>query len=118
MGDSLTAGALTTTGSVVDIYTVETTDWTVTTAIATTNGISNYNVIFSSVSLEIEAADLTITVDELKTYDGTVFQYTLAGTDVSGLVVGDSLTAGALTTTGSVVDIYTVETTDLSTTNG
>ncbi|UAL08163.1 MAG: hypothetical protein KRP56_02635 [Candidatus Methanogranum gryphiswaldense] len=53
MGDSLTAGALTTTGSVVDIYTVETTDWTVTTAIATTNGISNYNVIFSSVSLEI-----------------------------------------------------------------
>ena len=96
-GDSITAGALTTTSSNVKDYTVQDTDWTVLTAIVAKNGISNYDVSYN-VSMEITKKNMNIAVGIAKTYDGQPWVYQVQTSDATGLVAGDAITAGTLTT--------------------
>lgn len=113
-GDSITGGTITTTGSDVKDYTVEGQDWTID-KLSTVNGISNYEIVISSVSLEITPRDLTIEFAAHDTYDGDEFAYTIdypnsevpAGELViNGLVDGESVT-GTLTTNDSIAKVYT-----------
>lgn len=71
----------------------------------------------------IERAELTINVDSENVYDGEDFAYDITGDNVIGLVAGDSITGGTITTVGSDVKDYTAEGSDwiidgLSTLNG
>ncbi len=113
-GDSITGGTITTTGSDVKDYTVEGQDWAID-GLSTVNGISNYEIVISSVSLEITPRDLTIVFAAHDTYDGDKFAYTIdypnsevpAGELViNGLVDGESVT-GTLTTNDSIAKVYT-----------
>lgn len=110
-GDSITGGTITTTGSDVKDYTVEGQDWTID-GLSTVNGSSNYEVVISSVSLEITKAPLTITVNGNGDYNGRPIGGTIITEMATGLVPGDSITGGSITTTGSDVGTYTVMDTD------
>ena len=85
----------------------------------TPTSVGNYTVTFTAtstqtpncgsktavVNIEVTPAELSITLDTAKTYDGTDFVSTYAATGagytVMGLVEGDAVTAGAVTTTGN-----------------
>ena len=121
VGDSITGGTITTIGSDVKNYTVEAQDW-VLEGLTTANGISNYEVVFDSVSLEITPKDLTIVFAAHDTYDGDAFTYTVdyPNTEVSteeleinGLVDGESVT-GTFTTNDSLAKTYSYNNGDIT----
>ena len=67
------------------------------------------NQVKTEDTLKVTPRPLTITVNTHKFYDGTalVSAYDSTGVTISGNVAGEVLTAGKVTTNGSVVDTYT-----------
>ncbi|MCR5549893.1 MAG: InlB B-repeat-containing protein, partial [Bacteroidales bacterium] len=95
----------------------------------TTTTVGNYCVDVVNGTLEITPAPLTIKLDTQKVYDATVFvsDYTVTtdGYTITGLVSGDAITAGVVTTVSDTVAVYIDSvapeakvTTDFATTNG
>jgi len=83
-GDSITAGKIKTTGAVVKEggYTEEGTDWTVSVAIQTSNGIGNYELSFGTVTLTISKKEIeipTVVVSSI-TFDGQTHSTEIAET--------------------------------------
>ena len=112
-GATLTAGQVTSSSKDVGVYEYTGTtaptasdDMTITTAFATIDGISNYNVSYDFTQ-EITPADLVITINDAKVYDGTplVTDYTEA--TATGLQNNATLTAGVVTTPSKDVNTYT-----------
>ena len=113
-GDTLTAGAFTTTKADIGTYKYPATS-TITTPFATAMGISNYTVTYVATQ-DITPAGLVITINDTKVYDGTPLVSSYTKATVTGLMSGDSLTAGAATSTGSDVGSYSYPTTSTITT--
>ena len=107
-GATLTAGVVTTPSKDVAVYT-DNTGANITTAFATSDGISNYNVSYDFTQ-EITPRDLTITIgNDTKVYDGTPLatNYDNATVAVEGLQGGATLTAGEVTTSSPNAGTYT-----------
>ena len=108
---TITAGVVTSSAKDVATYidSVATNYAEVTTAFATSDGISNYNVIYDLKQV-ITQRDLTIKLDTTKVYDGTVFvsNYTATtdGYTVTGLQNGATITAGVVTSSAKDVATY------------
>ncbi|MBO7586085.1 MAG: fibrobacter succinogenes major paralogous domain-containing protein, partial [Bacteroidales bacterium] len=104
-GASLNAGAVTTPSKDVNTYT-DNTGANITTAFATTDGISNYNVHYNFTQ-EITPRIVHIaTASDSKFYDGTPL------TNPNYSITGDGFVVGEVTnihTTGSVTAINTCE---------
>lgn len=131
---SYTATPSVTTGTTVSYSTDGGTTWS-TTVPSITNVSespmtvnvkaenSNYATANCSYTLTITPKPLTITVNDTKVYDGTVLVSGLAKATATGLVSGDALTAGEVTTNGKNVGTYTYNSTatistPFATTNG
>ena len=124
---TITAGTVTSSGSDAGTYvdSASTNYASITVEFATSDGIDNYNVTYDFKQVIIKA-DLTITINATKEYDQTALTvpYDSAIVSVEGLMTGDALTAGVVTTnavdaatythTGGTVNI----TTDFATTLG
>ncbi|MBR5978451.1 MAG: SUMF1/EgtB/PvdO family nonheme iron enzyme, partial [Verrucomicrobia bacterium] len=112
-GDKLTSGVVTTKSVDKDSYSYIDGTSEITTPFDTAKGIANYIVTYV-INQKIQAAGLIITINDTKVYDGTplVSDYTKATT--KGLVDGDYLTAGAVTTAGSDVGTYNLITTSIT----
>lgn len=131
---SYTATPSVTTGTTVSYSTDGGTTWS-TTVPSITNVSespmtvnvkaenSNYATAECQFTLTITPKPLTITVNDTKVYDGTVLVSGLAKATATGLVDGDALTAGEVTTNGKNVGTYTYNSTatistPFATTNG
>ena len=102
-GDNLTAGAITTTGTIAMTYSVETTHWTVTTPVSTSNGISNYEVSFT-VSLTITKRDISIRSDDAtKVYDGNALTKNTYAVSSGSLAGSDTIISAIIT--GSITNV-------------
>ena len=124
---TITAGTVTSSGSGAGTYvdSASTNSASITVDFATSDGIDNYDVTYDFKQVIIKA-DLTITINATKEYDQTALTvpYDSAIVSVEGLMTGDALTAGVVTTnavdaatythTGGTVNI----TTDFATTLG
>ena len=124
---TITAGTVTSSGSGAGTYvdSASTNYASITVDFATSDGIDNYDVTYDFKQVIIKA-DLTITINATKEYDQTALTvpYDSAIVSVEGLMSGDALTAGVVTTnavdaatythTGGTVNI----TTDFATTMG
>ncbi len=124
---TITAGTVTSSGSGAGTYvdSASTNYASITVDFATSDGIDNYDVTYDFKQVIIKA-DLTITINATKEYDQTALTvpYDSAIVSVEGLMSGDALTAGVVTTnavdaatythTGGTVNI----TTDFATTLG
>ena len=110
-GATVTAGVVTSASKDVATYidSVATNYAEVTTAFATSDGITNYNVIYDLKQV-ITPRELTIKLDTSKVYDGTVFVSTYAATGagytVTGLQNGATITAGVVTSSAKDVATY------------
>ena len=128
-GDAITAGIVTSAEADVATYRDSVAPMAnVTTDFATTKGISNYNVTYDLKQV-ITPAPLTIKLDTTKVYDATVFisnyAITPAGYTITGLVSGDAITAGVVTSSAATAATYRDSvapmanvTTDFATTKG
>ncbi len=111
-GATVTAGVVTSSAKDVATYidSVATNYAEVTTAFATSDGISNYNVIYDLKQV-ITPRELTIKLDTTKVYDGMAFVSTYAATGagytVTGLQNGATITAGVVTSPSANVGTYT-----------
>ena len=131
---SYTATPSVTTGTTVSYSTDGGTTWS-TTVPSITNVSespmtvnvkaenSNYATAECQFTLTITPKPLTITVNDTKVYDGAVLVSGLAKATATGLVSGDALTAGEVTTNGKNVGTYTYNSTatistPFATTNG
>jgi uncharacterized protein (TIGR02145 family) len=109
---TITAGVVTSSAKDVATYidSVATNYAEVTTAFATSDGISNYNVIYDLKQV-ITPRELTIKLDTTKVYDGMAFVSTYAATGagytVTGLQNGATITAGVVTSPSANVGTYT-----------
>ena len=72
---------------------------------------SNYATAECQFTLTITPKPLTITVTDTKVYDGSVLVSGLAKATATGLISGDALTAGEVTTSGKNVGTYTYSST-------
>ncbi|MCQ2217681.1 MAG: putative Ig domain-containing protein, partial [Paludibacteraceae bacterium] len=92
----------------------------IATVVSIKNGtvdVSNaYCITSEKGSLTITPAVLTIAVSDTKVYDGTSLVSPLAKATATGLVEGDELTAGVVTTNGKDVATYTYDATSAITT--
>lgn len=119
---SYTATPSVTTGTTVSYSTDGGTTWS-TTVPSITNVSespmtvnvkaenSNYATANCSYTLTITPKPLTITVNDTKVYDGAVLVSGLAKATATGLVSGDELTAGEVTTNEKNVGTYTYNST-------
>lgn len=119
---SYTATPSVTTGTTVSYSTDGGTTWS-TTVPSITNVSespltvnvkaenSNYATATCNFTLTITPKPLTITVNDTKVYDGTVLVSGLAKATATGLVDGDALTAGEVTTNEKNVGTYTYNST-------
>lgn len=119
---SYTATPSVTTGTTVSYSTDGGTTWS-TTVPSITNVSespltvnvkaenSNYATDTCQFTLTITPKPLTITVNDTKVYDGTVLVSGLAKATATGLVSGDALTAGEVTTNDKNVGTYTYSST-------
>ena len=119
---SYTATPSVTTGTTVSYSTDGGTTWS-TTVPSITNVSespmtvnvkaenSNYATAECQFTLTITPKPLTITVNDTKVYDGTVLVSGLAKATATGLVSGDELTAGEVTTNEKNVGTYTYNST-------
>lgn len=131
---SYTATPSVTTGTTVSYSTDGGTTWS-TTVPSITNVSespltvnvkaenSNYATATCQFTLTITPKPLTITVNDTKVYDGSVLVSGLAKATATGLVSGDALTAGEVTTNEKNVGTYTYSSTatistPFATTNG
>ena len=75
---------------------------------------NNYNVTLTVVDgvLTISKADTTVTVTDAKLTDGNVWIKSFEGLIIHGLVDGDSITSGTLSTTDSAIGKYNYTGTD------
>ena len=111
-GATITAGVVTSSAKDVATYidSVATHYAEVTTAFATSDGITNYNVIYDLKQV-ITQRDLTIKLDTSKVYDGLQFvsDYTATtdGYTVTGLQNSATVTAGVVTSPSANVGTYT-----------
>ena len=115
-GATVTAGVVTSRAKDVDTYeytgaTAPTSgaDMTITTAFTTSDDISNYNVSYDFKQV-ITKANLLIEINDTKEYDGTAPLTTLyngSAVTTNGLVTGDALSAGTVTTNDIIVATYT-----------
>ena len=111
-GATITAGVVTSSAKDVATYidSVATHYAEVTAAFTTSDGITNYNVIYDLKQV-ITPHDLTIQLDTTKVYDGTAFVSTYAATGagytVTGLQNGATVTAGVVTSPSANVGTYT-----------
>ncbi len=69
---------------------------------------SKYDMPEQVVSSEytVTKKPLAVNISASKTYDGSVFVYTIKQSDLSGLVSGDSLTKGKITTNSAAMGTY------------
>lgn len=119
---SYTATPSVTTGTTVSYSTDGGTTWS-TTVPSITNVSespltvnvkaenSNYATATCNFTLTITPKPLTITVNDTKVYDGSVLVSGLAKATATGLISGDNLTAGEVTTSGKNVGTYTYSST-------
>ncbi len=119
---SYTATPSVTTGTTVSYSTDGGTTWS-TTVPSITNVSespltvnvkaenSNYATATCNFTLTITPKPLTITVNDTKVYDGAVLVSGLAKATATGLVDGDALTAGEVTTNEKNVGTYTYNST-------
>lgn len=119
---SYTATPSVTTGTTVSYSTDGGTTWS-TTVPSITNVSespltvdvkaenSNYATANCQFTLTITPKPLTITVNDTKVYDGSVLVSGLAKATATGLISGDNLTAGEVTTSGKNVGTYTYSST-------
>ncbi|MBR5605991.1 MAG: SUMF1/EgtB/PvdO family nonheme iron enzyme, partial [Verrucomicrobia bacterium] len=103
-GDKLTNGFVSSTGSEIGSYSYPDT-CTIMIPFETALGIKNYNVTYN-INMKIVPARLTITINERKEYDGTVLISDYTKATAIGLLDGDKLTAGVVTSAGSKVGSY------------
>ncbi|MCR5115584.1 MAG: hypothetical protein K6A95_07930 [Bacteroidales bacterium] len=129
-GDYLTAGVVTSAAADTNTYRYSGTPATTPTGFETHNGIGNYNVTYD-LKQRITQQPLTIALNTNKVYDGSklVNDYAASadGYTITGLVAGDAITAGAVSTetanVGSYQDSLDTDfdaeiTTDFTTTKG
>ncbi len=114
-GATITAGKVTSASKDVDTYAYTGTtaptasdEMTITTAFTTSDDITNYNVSYDFKQV-ITPRTLTITVNDIKVFDGTPLETEYDGTalTVSGLQNGATLTAGVVATSSDTVATYT-----------
>ncbi|MCR4964359.1 MAG: InlB B-repeat-containing protein [Bacteroidales bacterium] len=82
------------------------------TATATSNMTPSCGVVEKEIKIIVNKASLTISVDTAKKYDGTPFvvNYNAPAVTATGLVTGDYLTAGTMTTAEGTTPSYKVGT--------
>ena len=105
--DYITAGVVTSSAADVNTYidSVASASADVTTPFATHNGISNYNVTYDLRQV-INKKELIITGEFTKVYDGEEFKVYYNQLTYNGLVNGDVITSGVITTDGYRVGDY------------
>ncbi len=109
-GDGFVSGETPTYSSFANITDVGKATNTFNYALPTTVDASDYCITVLYDTLEITPAPLTIKLDTQKVYDATVFvsDYTATtdGYTITGLVSGDAITAGVVTSSASDVNTY------------
>ena len=103
-GDSLISGVVQTYRPSAGSYKYPSNSLIIT-PFETTMGIANYDVAYV-INQTITRIPLTITINENKVYDGTPLVSSYSVAVASGLLDGDKLTAGAVTSAGSEVGSY------------
>ena len=116
-GDTIT-GTITTNSANVGTYN-DSEEWQIS-GLSSTYGIENYNVYAGTIVLDITAKPVTITVTASENYDGQNMSVDLtdkSNVQTDGIVDGESITTGTITTTGHDVSTYTAQSSDWSVSN-
>ena len=105
---TITAGVVTSSAKDIATYTGDGTTGTstITTTFATSDDITNYNVVYDFTQV-ITARDLLIEINDTKVYDGTPLETDYTEATATGLQNGATLNAGVVTTPSKDVAVYT-----------
>ena len=115
-GDSLISGAVQTYGPSAGSYKYPVSSG-ILLPFETTMGIENYNVTYViNQTITIIRVPLTITINDSKLYDGTPLVSGYSDAVASGLLDGDKLIAGAVTSASSEIGSYSYPDTSTITT--
>ncbi|MBR5605885.1 MAG: formylglycine-generating enzyme family protein, partial [Verrucomicrobia bacterium] len=115
-GDSLISGAVQTYGPSAGSYKYPVSSG-ILLPFETTMGIENYNVTYViNQTITIIRVPLTITINDSKLYDGTPLVSGYSVAVASGLLDGDKLTGGAVTSASSEIGSYSYPDTSTITT--
>jgi formylglycine-generating enzyme required for sulfatase activity len=115
-GDSLISGAVQTYGASEGSYKYPVSSGFIV-PFETTMGIENYDVTYViNQTITIIRVPLTITINDSKLYDGTPLVSSYSDAVASGLLDGDKLIAGAVTSASSEIGSYSYPDTSTITT--